>query len=266
MKQLLMYSALLLVVFLLIDCSMDANDESAKLEPLQNDLDVWIEENPYPDRARVDEIPCLKLVLRSQEDYPSSAYSLVHSFQRTGNSIYVKVDGVRNAGMGADVMTPIGGACNFNLDPGNYEVFLRYNDSIDNYRVMVNEDVIITTPQQQSFTDSYWDFYYRYMEDTFACYIWGWYELGSEQVELYEAFLDTIRATPGIIELVYPDECVHALTSHLYERTAKQVAYFQFESLEQLFECHEKLDLYNEEVYNHTGWYPIEIMDWDREY
>jgi hypothetical protein len=261
----------ILSLLLIIGCGFLGDDDDDEMLPLEDDLYVWIDDFPHLHR-NFDDPPQLLLSLCSKKYY-SRYKSLAHQVDISGNSIQVNIDGVQlggpnSGGDGAFDVLLIGGHHKIDLPEGSYDLSVRYGDKSDLYQITVSEESIITETINTSFTESYWDLYWRFEASTFACFIGSNYEFEDELVELYDSFLDTIRAYDGITEIFYPDSGVTALLSHFYRDpyyANKQYlsSYFQVENKQLLDEIRNKLRDYRLETIGPAGFYNIFISDFN---
>ncbi len=270
MKRIWLLLALLSLFLIILGCDFNDDDEEEYvILPLEDDLYVWIDDFPHDHRS-IDDPPQLMLSLCSKKYY-SRSKSLAHQVDISGNSIRVNIEGVQIGGpntggdMTFDVLL-IGGHHIVDLPVGSYDLSVNYGEKRDRYQIVINEESITTEIIDTSFTEPYWDLYWRYDAKTFACFISSNYEFDELLVELYDSFLDTIRAYDGITEISYPDSGVNALLSHFYrdpyfEDRQYISSYFQFDDKSLLEEIRNKLREYRLEIIGPAGFYNIFISD-----
>jgi hypothetical protein len=232
-------------------------DDSIEIMPLESDLYISVDDYPSMNVNPPSESQRLFLSIKSKEYYANPSYDLAYSVSLIENNINIEIEGVshRTTGHWPCVLVSIGGYNGLELNNGNYVLAVQYNNSVDRYQIIVDDESITTNPITSTFTTPYWNKYWRYDENTFACAISHGYDFGSggfeeEQIELYEAFLDTIRTFNGVTEISYPEQGMKALLSQyakssIWSDFEFMSSFFHFEDDSVLDEIRTKLDNYN---------------------
>lgn len=129
---------------------IEVNTEGKKIQKLDSDLLITIKEDFEENKAG----PKLTLILTTKRKYPSGCYGLAGGSEIINDEIYIIFSGISiYQGMCTQAIQAPSFKIPLDNFPKSYTMFIKYQESIDKYDLIVSEDQIgLTSQVEQKFT------------------------------------------------------------------------------------------------------------------
>lgn len=220
------------------------------------------------------EQPRITLILRTEKLYSHGGLEIASEMALEKNTINIKINGIKHQNVGTDAFTYARWKTFLDIPNGNYELTFSRNWNhpkrtacLDTCIVLVDEKSIRVKKTTQNFTDTDYDLYWRYPQNSFA-YICGTLVQDSCMCTV---FLDSLKKIIDIEQFIFPNEGIKPYplysSGHYYDTPAQ---YFKYFDEQDYLKAGEFLKNYSKEVLKDyeglsislIGWNNVNYMSW----
>ncbi len=145
--------------------------------------------------------PCVLILQRTDRIYPLGNLSLISTKELSANRIVIRYEGILKPNAMLDCFGPAQTNTYFDLPGHEYELVFQYRSMIDNYKLIIDDSLIIINPIKTSFTRVEDTLYWRYKPSSFT------FHCGDTTATstICNKFVDTLMNQIDLVEFTYPD-------------------------------------------------------------
>ena len=210
------------------------------------------------------EPPKIQIRLQTEKQYPHTGFDIIATMITHGNTINIKIDGIKNWNAGGDAISSAYWETFLDLSNGTYYLSvtnLHKMRAVDSYTIIVNENSIKIEKKNQRFTIPEYALYWRYPKNSFA---YTCKTLKKDSLLCYN-FIDSLKKTIKLEPIHFPDDGINPYFTqslpgrHYHHKNL----YFHYFNESDYLKARDFLIDYTQNVIPNYEWVSISLVSWD---